>query len=230
MEGESHAAANAFNGAPTRRSGEDVIVLSSATARPPRSVEAVVLVDADEEGQGKGPRMEMEAPPEKLYFKTRLCDKYEDTDRCMYEDSCTFAHGRAELRPPVPPVGGFTVAGGGRVVNGGGKVCFNFRDTGTCHFGDRCAFPHAAPSGHAIRLTGDQKVLTSPGPRYAAPGTARAYPYPPVLPPAARDRLAQMTEENGGKKPNRLMLMSQRKISGVYGDWPEQKEQKEQEE
>ncbi|VAH74113.1 hypothetical protein VPH35_050661 [Triticum aestivum] len=218
MEGESHAAANAFNGAPTRRSGEDVIVLSSATARPPRSVEAVVLVDAEGEGQGQGPRMEMEAPPEKLYFKTRLCDKYEDTGRCMYEDGCTFAHGRAELRPPVPPVGGFTVAGGGRVVNGGGKVCFKFRDTGTCHFGDKCAFPHAAPSGHAIRFTGDQKVLTSPGPRYAGPGTARAYPYPPVIPPAARDHPAQMTEENGGKKPNRLMLMSQRKISGIYAD------------
>ncbi|XP_020154627.1 uncharacterized protein [Aegilops tauschii subsp. strangulata] len=225
MEGESHAAANAFNGAPTRRSGEDVIVLSSATTRPPRSVEAVVLVDAEGEGQGQGPRMEMEAPPEKLYFKTRLCDKYEDTGRCMYEDGCTFAHGRAELRPPVPPVGGFAVAGGGRVVNGGGKVCFNFRDTGTCHFGDRCAFPHAAPSGHAIRLTGDQKVLTSPGPRYAAPGTARAYPYPPVIPLAACDRPAQMTEENGAKKPNRLMLMSQGKIGGIYGDWPEQKEQ-----
>uniref|UniRef100_A0A453EB36 C3H1-type domain-containing protein n=2 Tax=Aegilops tauschii subsp. strangulata TaxID=200361 RepID=A0A453EB36_AEGTS len=104
-------------------------------------------------------------------------------------------------------------------------VCFNFRDTGTCHFGDRCAFPHAAPSGHAIRLTGDQKVLTSPGPRYAAPGTARAYPYPPVIPLAACDRPAQMTEENGAKKPNRLMLMSQGKIGGIYGDWPEQKEQ-----
>ena len=69
-------------------------------------------------------------------------------------------------------------------------------------------------------------MLTSPGPRYAGPGTARAYPYPPVIPPAARDRLAQMTEENGGKKPNRLMLMSNRKISGIYSDLlPEQEKE-----
>ncbi|KAI5005535.1 zinc finger CCCH domain-containing protein 1-like [Hordeum vulgare subsp. vulgare] len=227
MEGEDHAAANAFNGAPTRRWAEDVIVLSSG--RPPRSVEAVVVVNGEADGQGQ----HEEAPPERLYFKTRLCEKYEVTGRCMYEDACTFAHGRAELRPPVPPPS-HAFAGGGRFVNGGGKVCFNFRDTGACHFGDKCAFPHAAAPatpGHAIRLTGggDQRVLTddwgsatpparqTPGPRYAAPGSARAYPYPPVLP---RDRLGQtMPEENGGKKPNRLMLMSQGKIAGIYGDW-----------
>ncbi|VAH58430.1 unnamed protein product [Triticum turgidum subsp. durum] len=91
--------------------------------------------------------------------------------------------------------------------------------------------PPSCP-GHAIRITGDQKLLAderrsatppampSPAPRYTAPGPARAFA--PVPAPAARDRLGQIPVEGGGKKPNRLMLMSLRKTSGIYGDWPEQ--------
>ncbi|KAE8797138.1 Zinc finger CCCH domain-containing protein 39 [Hordeum vulgare] len=223
MEGESRAAAaNAFNGAPIRRWAEDVIVLSSG--RPPRSEEAVA-------GQGQ----RTETPPEKLYYKTRLCDKYEASGRCVYEDSCTFAHGRAELRPPVAPPSHAVWRRPHDQEHGGGRVGHNFRDRGTCHFGDKFAFPHAAapaPPGHAIHITGDQKLLAderrtatrpampSSATRYGAPGPARAFPPVPV--PAARDRFGQMPEEDGGQKPNRLMLMSLRKTSGIYGDWPEQ--------
>uniref|UniRef100_A0A8R7PQR6 C3H1-type domain-containing protein n=2 Tax=Triticum urartu TaxID=4572 RepID=A0A8R7PQR6_TRIUA len=223
MEGESAAA-------PTRRWAENVIVLSSG--RPPRSEEAAVVA-------GQGQHQRTDAPPEKLYYKTRLCDKYEATGRCVYEDGCTFAHGRAELRPPVPPHAHAVwrrppdQEHGGRIVYGGGKAWHNFRDRG--HFGDKLAFPHAAapaPPGHAIRITGDQKLLAderrsatppampSPAPRYTAPGPARAFA--PVPAPAARDRLGQIPVEDGGKKSNRLMLMSLRKTSGIYGDWPEQ--------
>lgn len=132
MEGESAAA-------PTRRWAENVIVLSSG--RPPRSEEAAVVA-------GQGQHQRTDAPPEKLYYKTRLCDKYEATGRCVYEDGCTFAHGGAELRPPVPPHAHAVwrrppdQEHGGRIVYGGGKACHNFRDRG--HFGDKLAFPHAA--------------------------------------------------------------------------------------
>lgn len=40
-------------------------------------------------------------PPEKVYYKTRLCEKFE-AGKCVYEGGCTFAHGSEELRPPLP--------------------------------------------------------------------------------------------------------------------------------
>ncbi|KAM0919145.1 hypothetical protein ACQ4PT_008395 [Festuca glaucescens] len=137
MEREGHPAAAAT---PCRRWAEDVIVLSSGRPSWQPSVE------------GADP-----PPPEKLYYKTKLCDKYEVSGHCTYEDGCTFAHGRAELRPPVPPPSSAPPHGFGGGVwrrppgaeqdhRGGGKVCHNFRDKGSCHFGDKCAFPHASPA------------------------------------------------------------------------------------
>jgi hypothetical protein len=43
-----------------------------------------------------------EEPPEKVFYKTRLCDNFETNGRCAYGDRCRFAHGHAELRPPLP--------------------------------------------------------------------------------------------------------------------------------
>ena len=155
MEREGHhPAAAAF---PCRRWAEDVIVLSSG--RPPWQ-------QPSSSAEGGAP----DPPPqllEKLYYKTKLCDKYEAGGRCQYEGGCSFAHGRAELRPPVPPPPHAAAAphgfGGGGVWRRpgpeqeqqqhhqggggyGGKVCYNFRDRGSCHFGDNCAFPHASPA------------------------------------------------------------------------------------
>jgi hypothetical protein len=147
---ERDAAAADFPGRRWPAAADDVIVLSSARPAWQQQPSA--------EGDDLPP-----PPPEKLYYKTKLCEKYESGGRCTYEDGCTFAHGRAELRPPVPPHLGAPPhggvwrrplgadqdqQGGGRVggYGGGYKVCHNFRDKGSCHFGDKCAFPHAFPA------------------------------------------------------------------------------------
>ncbi|XP_051222893.1 zinc finger CCCH domain-containing protein 1-like [Lolium perenne] len=209
MEREGHPASAAAP-TPIRRWAEDVIVLSSG--RP--SAEAADL-----------------PPPEKLYYKTKLCDKYETSGRCTYEDGCTFAHGRAELRPPVPPLSSAPPHGfGGGVWRrppgpdqdhrgggyGGGKVCHNFRDKGSCHFGDKCAFPHASPApGAQIRGPGGEQKLAADARRSATPGTA-----PPryVGAPPAPGRAFPPVPG----KATVLEQLALRKTSGIYGDWPEQ--------
>ncbi|TVU45974.1 hypothetical protein EJB05_05484, partial [Eragrostis curvula] len=75
----------------------------------------------------------------------------------MYLENCTFAHGHAELRPPVPlPSGAWRStlivprsdadggSGGGKVhYHNTGMVCFAFRDTGGCSRGANCNFTHS---------------------------------------------------------------------------------------
>lgn len=168
------AAAGAGAGAQAARwetSPDGVIVLpvGSAAPRPPppharqqRERERETEREREREqhnNPGAGVFGEQPHPelPEKVFYKTKLCEKFE-AGKCAYEDGCTFAHGEAELRPPMfvppalvlhrrktppppppppavaePPFGGYY----------GGKVCFEFRDRGTCHYGDRCNYAHA---------------------------------------------------------------------------------------
>ncbi|BAD68121.1 unknown protein [Oryza sativa Japonica Group] len=81
-----------------RRDSEDVIVLSPgppARRRPP-PVKAV-------EPESGGFAYE---PPEKLFYKTRVCETFVTSGRCMFEDGCTFAHGDEELRPSLTACAG----------------------------------------------------------------------------------------------------------------------------
>ena len=70
------------------------------------------------------------------------------------------------------------------------------------------------------RRSATPPVRSSTAPRYSAPSAGRAFP--PV--PAARDRLRQMPDEDGGSggKASALTLLGFRKTNGIYGDWPEQ--------
>ncbi|KAM0919144.1 hypothetical protein ACQ4PT_008395 [Festuca glaucescens] len=209
MEREGHPAAAAT---PCRRWAEDVIVLSSGRPSWQPSVE------------GADP-----PPPEKLYYKTKLCDKYEVSGHCTYEDGCTFAHGRAELRPPVPPPSSAPPHGFGGGVwrrppgaeqdhRGGGKVCHNFRDKGSCHFGDKCAFPHASPApGAQIRGPGEQK-LAAEARRSATPPAARPATAPRYVGAPAPGRAFPPVPG----KATVLEQLALRKTNGIYGDWPEQ--------
>jgi hypothetical protein len=102
-------------------------------------------------------------PPEKVYYKTRLCEKFE-AGKCVYEGGCTFAHGSEELRPPLPlplltslvrrksPLPSSSPGAAASSPHGGYcvRVCFEFRDTGACHRGDRCAFVHASTTGTSL--------------------------------------------------------------------------------
>ncbi|KQJ97922.1 zinc finger CCCH domain-containing protein 1-like [Brachypodium distachyon] len=65
---------------------------------PPQPSEAITLVGSPERlGQ----------PPTKIYYKTKLCVKFEINGHCMYGDRCTFAHGSTELRRPSLATHGF---------------------------------------------------------------------------------------------------------------------------
>ncbi|XP_062182433.1 zinc finger CCCH domain-containing protein 1-like [Phragmites australis] len=245
MEREGNAAAAAGAGL-WEASPDGVIVLSAGSAAVWQNRHHHHQREQQVSGHGSAAGIigEFPEPPEKVYYKTKLCEKFEAGGRCAYEDGCTFAHGHAELRPPlpVPPAlvkrrmaaaeheNGRGPAG----FPGGGKVCFEFRDKGTCHWGAKCAYAHASAAEAAgIRYPGGPRLVEparrsatpparafSPGPAAAgatrggsgsyAPGTARAFS--PVPAAAGQD----------DAKVTRLELLSRRKLSGVYGDWPEE--------
>ncbi|KAJ1282357.1 hypothetical protein BS78_03G045600 [Paspalum vaginatum] len=191
-------------------------------------------------------------PSEKVFYKTKLCDKFEVLGKCVYEDGCTFAHGQGELRPPlpVPPAlirrrplpppspplvadSAYYAAGGG---GGGyyGKVCFEFRDKGTCHFGDRCAYAHATAAEIAeMRYPGGPRSVEhalrnsrAPSPLPAAVGASRSSSssssYAPPRAFAFPSVPAAAPVVEDGRKVSRLELLSRKNMRGIYGDWPEQ--------
>ncbi|KAL6848092.1 hypothetical protein ACP4OV_022220 [Aristida adscensionis] len=189
-------------------------------------------------GAAAGILGEYPEPPEKALYKTRLCEKFEAEGWCAYEGGCSFAHGAAELRPPASHV---VLVGGAarshpRGAGGGGfygKVCFEFRDTGACHYGERCTYAHVT-AAEAAEMRYHQTVprvversLTPPGRTFSpgssrgaggggggggyGPATARAFPAAPAAP-----------AQQGDRKLTRLEILSQKKMSGIYGDWPEQ--------
>jgi len=166
---ERDAAAAGFGGASRWKASPDgVIVLPAGSAAPQHARH-----QRDREREREQPRENCQGagvfgdqqhpePPEKVFYKTKLCEKFEAGGRCAYEGGCTFAHGQAELRPllhlvppghiikrrtpppppsppPPPPPGADTPYGAYH-----GKVCFEFRDRGTCHFGERCSYAHAS--------------------------------------------------------------------------------------
>ncbi|KAL5223319.1 hypothetical protein ABZP36_028032 [Zizania latifolia] len=142
---------------------DDVIVLSPA---PPVGTQKAAATGAEVSAAAM-----YEAPGERMFYKTRLCDRYETTGQCMYGEHCTFAHGTAELRPsmnarvggwgrlpqpqlppppppPPPPQADHEIARGFGGLRATTKVCFMFRDKGSCHFGEKCNFPHVSAEGN----------------------------------------------------------------------------------
>ncbi|EES00215.1 hypothetical protein BDA96_03G052200 [Sorghum bicolor] len=266
MESEGNAAAagaGAGAGAGNWEAPNGVIVLPAGSAAPRflqqephylRRKREMEREQQDAEAAGADPGvlgLDLRQPPEKVYYKTRLCEKFE-AGKCAYEDGCTFAHGFDELRPPLPvPTAlirrrsplrprssspGGAAADGSQVSGGYLRVCFEFRDTGACHRGDRCAFAHASvaadmpfPGGprsveHALRNASPYvKAYSSPGSAASAhrsssttssfaPSSTRAVPSIP----------ADAAGEGRRRKVTRLELLSRKKTSGIYGDWPGQ--------
>jgi hypothetical protein len=182
MESEGNAAAagaGAGAGAGNWEAPNGVIVLPAGSAAPRflqqephylRRKREMEREQQDAEAAGADPGvlgLDLRQPPEKVYYKTRLCEKFE-AGKCAYEDGCTFAHGFDELRPPLPvPTAlirrrsplrprssspGGAAADGSQVSGGYLRVCFEFRDTGACHRGDRCAFAHASVAAGTCAL------------------------------------------------------------------------------
>ncbi|KAL6647647.1 hypothetical protein ACP70R_015084 [Stipagrostis hirtigluma subsp. patula] len=175
-------------------------------------------------------------PPERALYKTRLCDKFQAGGRCAYEDGCTFAHGAAELRPPLPlparrrPGAGehADAARGAGGVNGGGggfyggKVCFEFRDKGACHWGDKCAYAHVSAAEVAeMRFAGGPRQAEHARRSATPPGRASSRAGGTCYAPAAARPLppAPAVAAPGEAKVTPLELLSRKKLAGVYGDW-----------
>lgn len=62
---------------------------------------------------GMGMAMGMGDKPKGAMHKTRLCERFMETQICPYGDKCTFAHGHHELRAP----GGNRLQGAGNIQN-----------------------------------------------------------------------------------------------------------------
>ncbi|KAL6627333.1 hypothetical protein ACP70R_031059 [Stipagrostis hirtigluma subsp. patula] len=200
-----------------------------------------------------GVAVEFAEQPEKVFYKTKLCEKFEAGGRCMYEDGCTFAHGVAELRPPLPlpalaarrrpvPAAAGEHGDGPRAVNGGffGKVYFEFRDKGSCHWGDKCAFAHVSAAEVAeMRFAGGPRQVEHARRSATPPGAGRAYsPGGAAVPATSRGSgsiyallatarafppAAPAAAAQGEAKVSRLELLSCKRVGGIYGDWPEEK-------
>ncbi|CAO2161268.1 unnamed protein product [Urochloa humidicola] len=262
MEGDAGAAAAGARAARAacrwEASPDGVIVLPVGSAAPrPRGQQREREAEREREQESNPGAAGVFAgePPEKVFYKTRLCEKFE-AGKCSYEDGCTFAHGQAELRPPMPvphallfkrrtpppppppssqpppaaeaPFGGYY----------GAKVCFEFRDKGTCHYGDRCAYAHASAAEVAeMRYPGGPRSVEHAlrnAPPYAraafAPGGAArsccsTISYAPAAAAATRAFPSAPPAPVGedGLKLSRLELLGRKKMSGIYGDWPEEK-------
>ncbi|KAF8378661.1 hypothetical protein HHK36_030010 [Tetracentron sinense] len=74
--------------------------------------------------------LELEAYSQGM-FKTELCNKWQETGTCPYEDQCQFAHGIPELRPVI------------RHQRYKTEVCRMVLGGDRCPYGHRCHFRHA---------------------------------------------------------------------------------------
>uniref|UniRef100_A0A0D9UXE2 C3H1-type domain-containing protein n=1 Tax=Leersia perrieri TaxID=77586 RepID=A0A0D9UXE2_9ORYZ len=75
-----------------RYESDDVIVISPSPMAWTRGVDPPAPAPAAEE--------------KKLFYKTRMCDAFVMSGRCMHGEGCTFAHGAAEIRSSLTAVAG----------------------------------------------------------------------------------------------------------------------------
>ncbi|CAI8510530.1 unnamed protein product [Pichia kudriavzevii] len=63
-------------------------------------------------------------------FKTELCETFQKTGKCPYNEKCQFAHGLHELKLVSKPKKWKT------------KMCKNWIESGFCRYGKRCCYKH----------------------------------------------------------------------------------------
>ncbi|KAK7269816.1 hypothetical protein RIF29_22568 [Crotalaria pallida] len=124
------------NTAPTRTKGA-TRARSNATAPSDAAVQKVYVRG----GQKEEEPLEMVVYNQGM-FKTELCNKWQETGTCPYNDHCQFAHGIGELRPVI------------RHPRYKTEVCRMVLAGVVCPYGHRCHFRHA--------LTEEEKALSQP--------------------------------------------------------------------
>ncbi|GIL80432.1 hypothetical protein Vretimale_16125 [Volvox reticuliferus] len=96
-------------------------------------------------------RSGMDGGENSRFWKTRICNKWKE-GHCPYGDTCKYAHGDGDLRPPVME----GAKGAARNVKAEGaadkrtmvelmkktRICEEFVRTGSCKYGDKCTFAH----------------------------------------------------------------------------------------
>ncbi|KAJ8422495.1 hypothetical protein Cgig2_000564 [Carnegiea gigantea] len=105
--------------------------------RPPSPVSGPQRVQLRRGSRKDGP-IELEVYNQGMY-KTELCNKWQESGTCPYEDHCQFAHGMSELRPVI------------RHPRYKTEVCRMILAGDPCPYGHRCHFRHA--------LTGQEKLM-----------------------------------------------------------------------
>jgi len=75
-------------------------------------------------------------------WKTELCNKWQETGTCPYDNNCQFAHGIGELRPVI------------RHPRYKTQACRMVLAGGVCPYGHRCHFRHS--------LTDQDRLLLGP--------------------------------------------------------------------
>ncbi|XP_010559234.1 PREDICTED: zinc finger CCCH domain-containing protein 15 [Tarenaya hassleriana] len=91
-------------------------------------------------GKKEDERIELEVYNQGMW-KTELCNKWQETGACPYDDNCQFAHGIQELRPVI------------RHPRYKTEVCRMVLAGDMCPYGHRCHFRHA--------LTEQEKLMSS---------------------------------------------------------------------
>ncbi|KAI5401348.1 hypothetical protein KIW84_065991, partial [Lathyrus oleraceus] len=116
-------------------------IRSRASSTQPDAVQKVYVRGG---GQKEEEPLEMTVYNQGM-FKTELCNKWQETGTCPYNDHCQFAHGIGELRPVI------------RHPRYKTEVCRMVLAGVVCPYGHRCHFRHA--------LTEQEKAISQSTPR-----------------------------------------------------------------
>ena len=95
-------------------------------------------------------------------YKTVLCQQFMEGKGCQFGESCSFAHGHAEIRNVQMNLAALN-------PNYKGTLCKYFMTTGECEFGSICQYAHGNMVGRRLRFP----LLIFTLPRRSWEGTRR---------------------------------------------------------
>ncbi|KAH7654489.1 CCCH zinc finger domain-containing protein [Dioscorea alata] len=160
------------------------------------------------------------------FYKTGLCNKFQQYGTCPYGDTCTFAHGFAELRKANPNPN----PNPNRNPNSG--LCYSFMRSGSCRNGNTCPYSHQRPQpdfaprvpfnpqpslmmNHAQPPASGGPVVVPMGIQNTGESTMNINPNPST---EIKNSSNPSRKIKNGVKPSRLFKPG-KKIASIYADW-----------